>query len=146
MNRKTDNLLSPAAAAKRAGCGRTSVVRALESKALAGNRDNLNHWRIAPEDLDKWAEPRRDTFQQSRVTDAPVSTTAVDDNFRAVKDLAVAEARVAELLKIIDRSDADRDRTEKRHQAELIRMQDVIRDITRPKPSLLDRISAAFSK
>jgi hypothetical protein len=64
----------------------------------------------------------------------------------ALTGLAVAEARVADLMNVVKRSDDDRDRTESRHQAELERMQEIIRELTKPAKTFLDRISAAFSK
>lgn len=47
--------MSPAQAAQAAGVSRWAVMRAINSHKLKASRDNQNHWRIAPEDLEAWA-------------------------------------------------------------------------------------------
>lgn len=50
--------LSPTQAAKRTGVSRWTIMRALKSQELYGDRDNRNHWRISPEKVDEWASSR----------------------------------------------------------------------------------------
>ena len=137
MDRSSDHTLSPAAAAKRAGCGRTSIMRALESKALKGTRDNRNRWKIAPHDLDMWAKDRPGHDRTYPDTDR--DTVRPDDHMKTLADLAAANARVEELRTAIDRADAH-------HNAEIKRLEHVIEQLMQPRPSLLERISGAFQK
>lgn len=161
MDRISDHTLSPAAAAKRAGCGRTSIMRALDSKALKGTRDNLNRWKITPEDLDLWAKdrPGHDRTHAVTVSDTDRDSDQVkpDDRLRALADLAAAEARLEELRTIIDRDDEryeatiqrheiEIDRLESRHAAEIGRLNDRIDQLMTPRPTLLERISDTFGK
>ena len=157
MDRDSDRPLSPAAAAKRAGCGRTSIMRALDSKALQGTRDNLNRWKIAPEDLDLWAKdrPGHDRTQAVTVPDTDRDSDRPDDHMKALANLAAAEARLEELRTIIDRDDdrydaaiqrheAEIERLESKHAAEVERLNDRIDQLMQPRPTLLERISGAF--
>ena len=133
-------MLSPAAAAKRAGCGRTSIMRALESKSLKGNRDNRNRWRIDPVDLDAWSRSRPDTVRTcaDNVPDTVQDTSIKpSDHMQALASLAAAEARVEELRSNIEKN-------EERHLAEITRLERIIEQITQPRPSLLERISGAI--
>lgn len=127
--------LSPAAAAKRAGCGRTSIMRALDSKTLKATRDNRNRWKIDPDDLDKWAGNRDGHVRSEPDTDR--DTVRPDDHMKAISDLAAANARVEELRAAIDRADAH-------HNTEIARLERIIDQITQPKPTLLERISGAI--
>jgi excisionase family DNA binding protein len=144
MDRDSDQPLSPAQAAKRAGCGRTSIMRALESKALMGTRDNRNRWQIDPEDLDRWAKDRdghvrsapdtdRDTVQDTALT-----TIRPEEHYQALADLAAATARVEELRTAIAKGEA-------KHAADIERLEGRI-DQLMHRPSLWERISGAFQK
>jgi predicted ribosome quality control (RQC) complex YloA/Tae2 family protein len=139
MDRDSDRPLSPAVAAKRAGCGRTSIMRALESKALKATRDNRNHWQIDPMDLDQWAKNRDGHVRSAPVTDRDTvqGTDRSDVHAETLADLAAAQARVEELRDTIDRIDA-------RHDAEIKRLERIIEQLTQPKPTLLERISGAI--
>tara|TARA_B110000977_G_scaffold195606_1_gene274365 strand:- start:1578 stop:1937 length:360 start_codon:yes stop_codon:yes gene_type:complete len=46
--------MSPAQAAQAASVSRWAIMRAINSHKLKANRDNRNHWRIAPDDLNAW--------------------------------------------------------------------------------------------
>ena len=161
MDRVSDHTLSPATAAKRAGCGRTSIMRALDSKALKGTRDNLNRWKITPEDLDLWAKnrPGHDRTHAVTVSDSDRDSDQVrpDDHLRALADLAAAEARLEELRTIIDRDneryeatiqrhEVEIERLESKHAVEIERLNDRIDRLMEPKPTLLERISGAIRK
>lgn len=144
MDRDSDRPLSPAAAAKRAGCGRTSIMRALDSKALKAKRDNRNRWQIDPEDLDRWAKDRdghvRSAPVTDRVTDRDTVLTTIrpEDHYQALADLAAATARVEELRTAIAKGEA-------KHAADIERLESRI-DQLMHRPSLWDRISEAFRK
>lgn len=55
------HLLSPAAAARRAGTSRWSVLRAIKSQELRAHRDNRGVWQISVDDLDAWLADRART-------------------------------------------------------------------------------------
>ena len=97
MTNNNSHILSPQAAAKRAGCGRTTIMRALEVKELKGIRNNSNRWKISPEDLDIWSENR--TVRQSHVVDTVRSETMVDifEHHKALTSVAVLENKVDNL-------------------------------------------------
>ena len=47
--------MSPAQAAHLLNISRRKIMRAIERHELKAIRDNRNHWKIAPADLDRWA-------------------------------------------------------------------------------------------
>ncbi|WP_425537502.1 helix-turn-helix domain-containing protein [Phaeobacter gallaeciensis] len=47
--------MSPAHAALLLKVSRRTIMRAIESLELLAVRDNRNHWKISPEELDRWA-------------------------------------------------------------------------------------------
>ena len=134
-------------------------MRALETKALRATRNNLNHWKISPEDLDLWAKdrPQHDRTHAVTVSDTDRDTdresTRTDDQLRAY----AAEARLEELRTIIDRDneryeatiqrhEIEIDRLESRHAAEIERLNNRIDQLMKPRPTLLERISGAIRK
>jgi len=46
--------LSPAQAAQAADVSRWTIMRAIKSHELKATRDNRNHWKITPDDLEAW--------------------------------------------------------------------------------------------
>jgi len=46
--------LSPAQAAQAVEVSRWTIMRAIKANELKAVRDNRNHWRIEPDELDKW--------------------------------------------------------------------------------------------
>jgi excisionase family DNA binding protein len=46
--------MSPAQAAHAANVSRWAIMRAINSHKLKATRDNRNHWKISPDDLDDW--------------------------------------------------------------------------------------------
>lgn len=107
-----DRMLTPKQAADRAGCGRSSVMRALKSGRLPGIRDNENRWQIDPDAVDRWAGQRPDTDRPE--TGQEPATPA--DTPETLARLAVAEARLADALASAADLRADRDHW--RQQAE----------------------------
>lgn len=109
-------MLSPKQAAARVGCGRSSVMRALKSGALAGIRDNENRWQIDPDALSRWAgqRPDADRPETGQRPDTPPVIQA--DTPETLARLAVAEARLSDALARIE--DLRRERDEWRTQAQ----------------------------
>jgi hypothetical protein len=94
--------LSPRQAATRAGCGRSSIMRALTSGHLRATRGNDGSWQITPEALDDWLSMRSPArISPDQTEDRPAGP---DPNHLAEAQTraAVAEARLADAL-------ADRD-------------------------------------
>ncbi len=69
-------MLTPDQAARRAGCGRSSVMRALTSGQLHGVRANTGRWRISSDELERW------------ISDRPASEPVTTDQKPARPDLA----------------------------------------------------------
>ena len=65
MTMASDHVLSPQAAANHIGCGRSSIMRALQNRELLAERGNDRRWRIRVDDLDRWAADRMVTVQVS---------------------------------------------------------------------------------
>lgn len=134
MDQNTDRTFTPATAAKHAKCGRTSIMRALQSKELNGDRDNRNRWKISLQALEKWMQSRS-------VTDrTPPVTVQVSDRDQARSEawtqLAAAEATIEELRSRITDND-------QRHETEIARLERIIDRLSAPKPSLIQRIFGA---
>lgn len=102
--------LSPKQAATRAGCGRTSIVRALSAGQLRAVRDNEGNWQIEPEALDDWLSMRRSPDRQSPVmTIGQVAVTPADTP-ETLARLAAAEARSEALSAQVEDLRTERDR------------------------------------
>ena len=97
-------ILSPAAAAQRAGVSRWTVSRALKAGDLRGQRDNLGAWRIDQDDLDAWASKRLLAVQPSAGLPpaTPAAHPAEVENAALRAEVAGLRERVADLA-------ADRD-------------------------------------
>jgi excisionase family DNA binding protein len=108
-----DRMLTPQQAADRAGCGRSSVMRALKSGRLPGIRDNENRWQIDPDAVDRWAGQRPDIDRPE--TGQEPATPA--DSPETLARLAVAEARLADTLDRLTETQRDRDHWRDQAQA-----------------------------
>lgn len=53
--RPVDLSMSPTHAAQSKNVSRRTIMRAIKSLDLKAIRDNRNHWKINPQDLDRWA-------------------------------------------------------------------------------------------
>lgn len=129
---------TPLAAAKHAGCGRTTIMKAIKDHDLQANRDNRNRWKIASEDLEKWMKSR--PVSDPPVTDSDGDTnatvTATDATMQLMKDLGAAEATIIELRSQLEKTDA-------RNADEIRRLERIIERLSAPKPSLIQRIFGA---
>lgn len=85
MDNKSNWTHTPASAAKIAGCGRASIMRAIDAKKIEAIRDNRNRWRISEEALLKWIESKQVT--------TPSTVRSVTDG-HLLSRANVAEARV----------------------------------------------------
>jgi len=103
--------LSPQKAAKRAGVGRTTIVRALSSSELRAFRDNLGRWKIEPEAIDDWLSMRA---ERSGDGQSPELTPFADDTsqYRTMvrSEVAVLEAEKRGLEARLADTQAERDR------------------------------------
>lgn len=90
---RDSTFLTPAAAAERAGCGRTKIMKALSNRNLPGVRNNQGRWQIRPDDLDVWI---KDNVSESvRVSDGD---TVRDIEISALKaEVAMLRERVEDL-------------------------------------------------
>lgn len=97
--------LTPKQAADRAGCGRSSIMRALASGELPATRDNRGRWKIDPDALDLWAGQRPVTDRTEASPEAEQARPGPDTAIR----LAAAETRAEMLTAQLEELRADRD-------------------------------------
>ena len=95
--------ISPAQAAQAAGVSRWTVMRAIKDHILLAKRDNRNHWRIDPEDLDRW---RASTVRTVEVAH-PMHTQ--NDSPKTLVKVATLEAENGQLRERLLEAQADRD-------------------------------------
>jgi excisionase family DNA binding protein len=76
--------MSPAQAAQMKGVSRRTIMRAIEMHELKAFRDNRNHWKIDPQELDMWAGAQW----------APTGHAHLDVPALPSPDLAILLARV----------------------------------------------------
>lgn len=102
--------LTPQEAAKRAGVGRTTIMRALEREELKAVRDNSGRWQITPEALDDWLSmrPARSSDRQSPRT---VSDSGhLKELMAAKEEIGALKAQKKGLEDRLADAHADRDR------------------------------------
>lgn len=127
-----DRSLSPDEAARRTGCGRSSIMRALYSGNLKAVRDNRNRWKIDIGDLDQWSGQRPVAVRKKTgKNDIPDTET--------LTRLATAETRAMMLTEQLKeaRTELDRAREDADAQREMLRS--VLEDM-RNRPSIWDRL------
>lgn len=113
MDRTPSQLVTPREAARIVGCGRSSIMRALASRALPATRDNRNAWLIRQDDLARWSEARATAGPGSdpgmdRSVSEPVTGHGPD--LEAAARLAAAEARADALAAQVADLRRERDR------------------------------------
>jgi len=96
--------MSPARAAQSKTVSRRTIMRAIETLELKAIRDNRNHWKIDPQDLDKWADAQRVPTGHAH----PILPTMPTPDLEA--KLAVAEAQRDAAREQLARVQEDRDR------------------------------------
>ena len=91
MTATSDRILSPQAAADHVGCGRSSIVRALQNRELLAERGNDRRWRIRLDDLERWATDRSVTVQVNPGYQPDTDRTDEMDRLREERDAALRE-------------------------------------------------------
>ena len=100
MEPHTPTHMSPAQAAQAANVSRWAVMRAIKGHKLKAHRDNRNHWRISPEDLDEWCAHSVRQQQAAHPEETP----------ELREKLAAETARADAAERARDQAEADRDR------------------------------------
>lgn len=103
-------MLSPKQAAAHAGCGRTSIMRALSSGSLKAMRDNEGNWQISLPALEDWMSLRRSPDRHSPAMTEGHSAVIPVDTPETLARMAAAEARAEILAKQVEDLRQDRDR------------------------------------
>ena len=102
--RPVSMLISPAHAAKSKNVSRRTIMRAIENYEIKATRDNRNHWKIDPQDLDRWADAQSKLSERAQ----PVLPTLPTLDLEA--KLAVAEAQRDAAKEQVTDLQKDRDR------------------------------------
>ena len=95
--------LSPAQAAQAASVSRWTIMRAIKSHELKAFRDNKNHWKIDPDELDRWSASTVRTVEAAH----PMHTST--DTPEALIKVAALEAENGQLRQRLQEAQADRD-------------------------------------
>lgn len=95
--------LSPAQAAQAASVSRWTIMRAIKNHELKAIRDNKNHWRIDPNEFDRWSASTVRTVEDAQ----PVHTPK--DSVETLVKLAAETARADAAERARDQAEADRD-------------------------------------
>ena len=92
-------VLSPQKAAERAGVSRKTVMDQIHAGKLKAERNNLNRWQIAPDDLEAWLSYRVATRKTDTTTDTYTETLRQleKENVSLKVSLQAADKRVADL-------------------------------------------------
>lgn len=146
--------LTPQQAADRAGCARSSIMRALASSNLKAGRDNHGRWHIDPAVLDDWLSMRPPVRHSPLIgvdtaTDRPETGlgTALDtlrnERDEARLEAAALRAETAQLRDRLGEVQAERDRW--RVMAERLAEREAERPPNpsvepRPRPGFLARL------
>lgn len=99
----TDAPISPGQAAQVIGVSRRTIMRAIERRELQAQRDNRNRWKIAPDDLNKWASAQWSPSEQEQLK-APTLPTP------EALELVVVKAERDGLKERLAETQSDRDR------------------------------------
>lgn len=82
-------------------------MRAIETKELQAVRDNRNRWKIAPDDLEKWASAQLKHTGRTHPETLTLSTS--ETLVELHEKLATATARADAAERARDQAEADRD-------------------------------------
>ncbi len=95
--------LSPAQAAQAVSVSRWTIMRAIKNHELKAIRDNKNHWRIDPNELDRWSASTVRTVENAQPVHTPKDST------ETLIKLAAETARADAAERARDQAEADRD-------------------------------------
>ena len=96
--------ISPAHAAQSKNVSRRTIMRAIENLELRAIRDNRNHWKIDPQDLDRWADAQSMSSGRAHPSLPNLPTSDLEAK------LAVAEAQRDAAKEQVTDLQKDRDR------------------------------------
>lgn len=100
-------LMSPAQAAQLLKMSRRTIMRAIESHELLAVRDNRNHWKIALEELDRWAGAQ--CAPSGHVHPEAPTLPTYQDSPETLAKLAAETARADAAERARNQAEADRD-------------------------------------
>lgn len=86
-------MLSPQQAAEKADVSRRTIMVAIESQQLKAVRNNKNHWKIRPEDLDEWIQ-ERGSFRKPTISDSSTETNSDSSTSQEMMELKI---KIAEM-------------------------------------------------
>lgn len=95
--------LSPAQAAQAASVSRWTIMRAIKRHEIKAIRDNRNHWKIDPDELDRWSASTVRTVEAAH----PIHTTK--DSPETLARVAALEAENGQLRERLSEVKEDRD-------------------------------------
>ena len=95
--------LSPAQAAQAASVSRWTIMRAIRNHEIKATRDNRNHWKIDPDELDRWSASTVRTVEVAH----PVHTPK--DSPETLAHVASLEAENSQLRERLSEIKEDRD-------------------------------------
>lgn len=132
--------LSPREAARLAGVGRSSIMRAIAAGDLPARRDNRNQWQIEREALDRWRVARPDIDRTLPADPDRTPDRAAPDHLSALaQELTEARAQAAE-----ERARADQLEARLDERAALVRAAEADRDRWRAlAEKLTERLAAS---
>lgn len=102
-----DAPMSPAQAAQLLKVSRRTIMRAIEGHELLAIRDNRNHWKISPEELDRWASAQ--CAPSGHVHAEMPTLPTYQDSPEVLVKLAAETARADAAERARDQAEADRD-------------------------------------
>jgi len=95
--------LSPAQAAQAASVSRWTIMRAIKRHEIKATRDNRNHWKIDPDELDRWSAHTVRTVKAAHPTHTPT------DSAETLARVASLEAENGQLRERLSEIKEDRD-------------------------------------
>ena len=99
--------MSPTHAAQLLKVSRRTIMRAIKSYQLLAIRDNRNHWKIRPEELERWASAQRAPSERAHTKTLTLLT--YQDSPETLAKLAAETARADAAERARDQAEADRD-------------------------------------
>ena len=94
--------LSPAQAAQAASVSRWTIMRAIKRHEIKAIRDNRNHWKIDPDELDRWSASTVRTVEVAHPAHTP------EDSAETLAHVASLEAENSQLRERISEIKEDR--------------------------------------
>jgi excisionase family DNA binding protein len=132
-------MLSPQKAAEEAGVSRRTIMVAIESQQLKAHRNNKNHWKIRPEDLEEWLQ-ERGTFKKPTISDS-----SSDSNSEISLKIKLVEVETK--LEAAERTIENLQNEKEAWKQQAENLTETIKNIsTEPKPKQPRKILGAFDR